>query len=84
MIVFQMYSCYKKGANMGNKLIHSITNILTSIGAINWGLVGAFKINLVSLCFGENTPITQAVYLIVGVCGLSTLVRTIIYTNKLS
>ncbi len=40
------------------------------IGAINWGLVGFFKIDLVNLLFGDMTMISRIIYAIIGLCGL--------------
>lgn len=40
------------------------------IGAINWGLVGFFKLDLVALLFGEMTLISRIIYAVVGLCGL--------------
>ncbi len=40
------------------------------IGAINWGLVGFFKIDLIALLFGEMSMISRVIYSIVGLCGL--------------
>ena len=35
-------------------VVNIIAFILTLIGALNWGLVGFFKFNLVSALFGED------------------------------
>lgn len=43
---------------------------LVIIGAINWGMVGVFDVNLVSLIFGKDTIITNIVYALVGISGL--------------
>lgn len=43
---------------------------LVIIGAINWGMVGVFDVNLVSLIFGKDTVITNIVYALVGISGL--------------
>ena len=43
---------------------------LVIIGAINWGMVGVFDVNLVSLIFGKDTVITTIVYALVGISGL--------------
>ena len=43
---------------------------LAIIGAINWGLVGFFKLDLVALLFGEMSLISRIVYAVVGLCGL--------------
>ena len=40
------------------------------IGALNWGLVGAFKINLVAQFFGEMTRVSRIIYILVGLSGL--------------
>ncbi len=43
---------------------------LIIIGAINWGMIGVFDVNLVSLIFGEESVITNIVYALVGISGL--------------
>lgn len=40
------------------------------IGAINWGLVGFFKLDLIAMLFGNMTIISRIIYSIVGLCGL--------------
>ena len=44
--------------------------IFTIIGALNWGLVGLFDIDLVASLFGMQTMLTRVVYTIVAICGL--------------
>lgn len=54
-----------------------IALILTVIGAINWGLVGLFDVDLVASLFGgQDTPAARAVYILVGLAGLTLLVLT--------
>lgn len=43
--------------------------ILVVVGALNWGLIGAFNFNLVTMLFGVGV-LTQWVYILVGVAGL--------------
>lgn len=43
---------------------------LTIVGAVNWGLVGLLKLNLVTALLGEEGLPTTIVYLLVGVAGL--------------
>lgn len=43
---------------------------LVIIGAINWGLIGIFKLDLVSLIFGNMTWISRVIYALVGLSGL--------------
>ena len=44
--------------------------ILIIIGAINWGLIGFFDINLVALLFGSMSWLSRIIYALVGLCGL--------------
>lgn len=44
--------------------------ILVVIGAINWGLVGFFGLDLVAFIFGSMSIISRIVYAVIGVCGL--------------
>jgi len=43
---------------------------LIIIGALNWGLVGAFHFNAVTALFGDMTIVTRVIYILVGVAGL--------------
>ncbi|MFA9377180.1 MAG: DUF378 domain-containing protein [Lachnotalea sp.] len=43
------------------------------IGAINWGLIGFFRFDLVAFLFGEMTLFSRIVYGIVGISGLYTI-----------
>ena len=40
------------------------------IGAINWGLIGFIKLDLIALLFRKMTLLTRIIYGIVGLCGL--------------
>lgn len=40
------------------------------IGAVNWGLIGFFKLDLVAYLFGDMTLFSRVIYAIVGICGL--------------
>lgn len=43
---------------------------LVIIGAVNWGLIGFFKLDLVNLLFGNMTWISRIIYILVGLAGL--------------
>ncbi len=43
---------------------------LAIIGAVNWGLIGVFKFDLVSFLFGSMSWISRIVYILVGLAGL--------------
>lgn len=44
--------------------------VFTIIGAINWGLIGFFDIDLVATIFGELTLMSRIIYIIIGLAGL--------------
>ena len=50
--------------------LYKVALTFTIIGAINWGMVGVFNVNLVSLLFDVDSMLTNLVYAIVGICGL--------------
>ena len=56
------------------KNLDVIAYALMVIGAVNWGLAGAFHIDLVAalfgMRFGETSAITSVVYGLVGLAGL--------------
>ncbi|MCC8104291.1 MAG: DUF378 domain-containing protein [Lachnospiraceae bacterium] len=43
---------------------------LVIIGAVNWGLIGFFQLDLVNLIFGNLTWISRIIYALVGLAGL--------------
>ena len=52
------------------KIIQKICLVFTIIGAINWGLIGLFNFNLVYTLFEFSEMLQNAIYIIVGICGL--------------
>jgi uncharacterized membrane protein YuzA (DUF378 family) len=44
--------------------------VLLVVGGLNWGMIGAFNIDLVSSLFGEMTMLTRVVYGLVGISAL--------------
>ncbi len=52
------------------KTIQIIALILTIIGAINWGLIALFNLDLVATLFGARTLVSLLVYGLVGISGL--------------
>jgi uncharacterized protein len=43
---------------------------LAVVGAVNWGLVGLFRFDLVAkLLGGQSSPLSRAVYSLVGIAG---------------
>ena len=52
------------------KTLNFIALAVAIIGAVNWGLIGLFKFNLVAFLFGDMTLLARIVYILVGLCGL--------------
>lgn len=40
------------------------------IGAVNWGLIGFFRFDLVAFLFGEMSWLSRIIYALVGISGL--------------
>ncbi len=52
------------------KSYKSLALTVAIIGALNWGLVGLFGINLVSTLFGAGSVLERVVYILIGLGGL--------------
>lgn len=52
------------------KIIDKIALVLIIIGALNWGLIGLFKFDLVATLFGDMSVLSRIVYTLVGISGL--------------
>ena len=68
--------CPEGGFQM--EIIQIIAIVLAVVGALNWGLVGLFKWDLVAfiggrLSFGEVNLFTRVVYILVAIAGLISL-----------
>lgn len=52
-------------------ILYRIALVLVIIGAINWGLIGFFKFDLVASIFGGQTSLlSRIIYALVGLGGL--------------
>lgn len=56
------------------KQLDVIAAALVVVGAVNWGLVGLFRLDLVAVVFGmrfgETSALSAVVYSLVGLAGL--------------
>ena len=55
---------------MDNKFLDSFALSIAIIGAVNWGLIGLFRFDLVAFLFGDMSWISRIVYTLVGISGL--------------
>ena len=53
------------------KTLQKIALVLTIIGAINWGMVGLFEIDIVASLFnGSDSIISRIIYIIIAIAGI--------------
>lgn len=53
------------------RVIHWLALILVIVGALNWGMIGFFQIDVISALFkGSNTAISRIIFALVGLAGL--------------
>ena len=60
---------------MKSKELDMVVNVLLTLGALNWGLVGAFKLDLVMTLLGTSPALVQLVYILVGLAGRYTVYK---------
>lgn len=48
------------------KMLHMVAFTLVIVGALNWGLVGLFRFNLVTAVLGSMPMLETLVYVLVG------------------
>lgn len=54
--------------------ICKLVGVLVAIGAVNWGLVGLFQVDLVAKLLGSMTTTARIVYGLIGLAGVVKLV----------
>jgi uncharacterized membrane protein YuzA (DUF378 family) len=50
-------------------IVKWVAVILIIVGALNWGLIGAFHVNAVAMLFGDASMMTRVIYMLVGLAG---------------
>jgi uncharacterized membrane protein YuzA (DUF378 family) len=56
------------------RALNFITLLLVIVGGLNWLLVGLFDFDLVAALFGDMSPLSRIVYVLVGVSALFQLI----------
>jgi len=51
-----------------------VVGILVALGALNWGLVGAFQVDVVARLLGDMSGAARAVYILIGLAGVLKLI----------
>lgn len=55
---------------MSSKALDYTLLTFVIIGAVNWGLIGFFQLDLVAFLFGNMSWFSRIIYAIVGISGL--------------
>ena len=50
--------------------LQKIALVFTIIGALVWGIIGIFDINIIDTIFQDMYIIARIIYIIVGICGI--------------
>ena len=58
------------GVGDSMNVVDWIAMALLIVGGINWGLVGAFDLDLVAAIFGDMSGLSRLVYVLVGLSAL--------------
>ena len=61
------YTITRRNKNMN--IIQKISLVLTIIGALNWGLIGLFNMNVVEMIFGDSM-LAAIIYMLLGIAGI--------------
>ena len=56
-------------------MLCKVSQILVIVGAICWGLIGAFQFDLVGTIFGAMSMLSRVVYVLIGVSGVMSLMK---------
>ena len=59
-------------------IVCKLATLLAGLGALNWGLLALFQLDLVTKVFGGMTTASKVVYIVIGVAGLMKLVSLVI------
>ena len=59
--------------------LQKIALVITIIGAVNWGFIGIFDLNLVDAIFGVGSALSRLIYTLVGLTGLINI--GLLFTN---
>ena len=58
---------------MRKNILDCILLALIIIGALNWGLVGLFRFDLVAFIFGTMSWISRIIYVLIAIAGIYTI-----------
>lgn len=62
--------------------LQKIALVFTIIGAIVWGIIGLFDINIIDTLFQNAYIVARIIYIIVGICGIINIGLLFNHTEK--
>lgn len=70
MYIIHYFGYYINIGGINMEGLQKIALVFSIIGAIAWGIIGLFNINVVELITGGFNIVSRIIYIIVGVCGI--------------
>lgn len=64
------YSLLEGGKTMNTKILDNILLAVIIVGAVNWGLIGFFRFDLIAFLFGNMSWLSRVIYALVGISGI--------------
>jgi len=64
------YSLLEGGKMMNTKILDNIVLAIIIVGAVNWGLIGFFRFDLIAFLFGNMSWFSRVLYALVGISGI--------------
>ncbi len=55
---------------MNTKILDNIVLAIIIVGAVNWGLIGFFRFDLIAFLFGNMSWFSRVLYALVGISGI--------------
>ncbi|MBQ8663334.1 MAG: DUF378 domain-containing protein [Eubacterium sp.] len=55
---------------MKRNVIDCIMLAIIIVGAVNWGLIGLFRFDLIAFFFGTMSWVSRVIYVLVGIAGI--------------
>lgn len=55
---------------MNTKILDNILLAVIIVGAVNWGLIGFFRFDLIAFLFGNMSWFSRVIYALVGISGI--------------
>jgi uncharacterized protein len=59
----------------GLPIVKTIAFMLVIFGALNWGMVGVFDLDVVAYLLGSNTVEAKAIYILISIAAIVMLVQ---------